>query len=79
VHTTPPGRCSNDRAELTFPSFFGYYALSAGSIAHDDAPYRITKGIGRYPIPVIILTRLGVDVSEQGKRLGAATHEQRSE
>jgi hypothetical protein len=49
----------------------GYYALSAGSVAHEDAPDRITKGIGRYPIPVIVLTRLGVDVSEQGRGLGS--------
>lgn len=30
------------------------------------------KGIGRYPIPVVILTRLGVDLSEQGNGLGRA-------
>jgi GNAT superfamily N-acetyltransferase len=50
----------------------GYYALAAGSVEHDAAPPRITKGLGRYPIPVVILTRLGVDRSEQGKGLGSA-------
>jgi GNAT superfamily N-acetyltransferase len=49
----------------------GYYALAAGSVGHDKAPPRVTKGIGRYPIPVIILTRLGVDTREQGRGLGS--------
>lgn len=50
----------------------GYYALSAGSVASEDAPARLAKGVGRYPIPVIILTRLGVDHREQGRGLGTA-------
>ncbi len=50
----------------------GYYALAAGSIAHDSASSRVTKGLGRYPVPVVILTRLGVDLSEQGRGLGQA-------
>lgn len=52
------------------PKVVGYYALSAGSIEHADAPPRLVKGAGRYPIPVVILTRLGVDVTEQGHGLG---------
>jgi GNAT superfamily N-acetyltransferase len=50
----------------------GYYALSAGSIEHAEAPPRLTKGVGRYPVPVVILTRLGVDLGEQGRGLGSA-------
>ena len=50
----------------------GYYALSAGSVASEEAPARVTKGVGRHPIPVIILARLGVDVGEQGRGLGTA-------
>jgi hypothetical protein len=50
----------------------GYYALSSGAVLHKDAPERVKKGAGQYPIPVVTLTRLGVDVSEQGNRLGAA-------
>ena len=45
----------------------GYYALAAGSVGHERVPPRIAKGLGRYPVPVILLTRLGVDVREQGK------------
>lgn len=50
----------------------GFYALSAGSVSHAEAPPRMTKGVGRYPVPVVILTRLGVDLSEQGRGLGSA-------
>jgi GNAT superfamily N-acetyltransferase len=50
----------------------GYYALAAGSVEHENAPPRLTRGAGRYPVPVVILTRLGVDVAEQGRGLGAA-------
>ncbi len=49
----------------------GYYALAAGSVGHDEAPSRVAKGIGRYPVPIIILTRLGVDVDQQGRGLGS--------
>jgi GNAT superfamily N-acetyltransferase len=50
----------------------GYYALSAGSVEPSAAPDRIAKSMPRYPVPVIILTRLGVDRAEQGRGLGRA-------
>lgn len=49
----------------------GFYALAAGSMRPEDAPERVTKGTGRYPVPVIVLTRLGVDIRDQGKGLGS--------
>lgn len=48
----------------------GYYTLVFGSAATDDVPERIASGLGRYPIPVILLARLAVDQSEKGKGLG---------
>jgi GNAT superfamily N-acetyltransferase len=53
-------------------SVIAYYALAAGSIEHAEAPPRLTKGVGGYPVPVVILTRLGVDVTERGRGLGSA-------
>lgn len=49
----------------------GYYALSAGSVEPAQAPARLASGTGRHPIPVIILTRLGVDLRDQGHGLGS--------
>lgn len=48
----------------------GYYTLAAGSVGRADAPPRVTAGLGRYPVPVILLARLAVDVTELGKGLG---------
>ncbi|MDQ6726866.1 MAG: GNAT family N-acetyltransferase [Actinomycetota bacterium] len=58
-------RTSDDRV-------VGYYALTTGSVLKSNAPIRLTKGAGNYDIPVIILTRLGVDLTEQGSGLGRA-------
>lgn len=48
----------------------GYVALSSGSVSPANAPARVMKGQGNYPVPVALLTRLGVDVSTQGMGLG---------
>ena len=48
----------------------GYYTLAYGSVAYADATERVKKGIGRYPIPVMLLARLAVDQSEKGAGLG---------
>jgi GNAT superfamily N-acetyltransferase len=50
----------------------GYYALTTGSVLQADASRRLTAGAGGDDIPVVILTRLGIDVSEQGRGLGRA-------
>lgn len=50
----------------------GYYALAAGSVESSEAPERIRKGIGQYPVPVVILARLGVALGDQGQGLGKA-------
>jgi GNAT superfamily N-acetyltransferase len=50
----------------------GYYALTTGSVLHAEASRRLSAGAGSYDIPVVILTRLGVDLSEQGRGLGRA-------
>jgi GNAT superfamily N-acetyltransferase len=50
----------------------GYYAWCMAQLAVKDAPTRLTKGAGRYPQPVALLARLGVDVRHEGQGLGAA-------
>jgi predicted N-acetyltransferase YhbS len=50
----------------------GYYSLAYGSVAQVEAPAALTKGIGKYPIPVMVLARLAVDVREKGQGLGKA-------
>jgi GNAT superfamily N-acetyltransferase len=50
----------------------GYYSISAGSVSAEEAPARISKGLARHPIPVILLARLAVDKDEKGAGLGKA-------
>jgi len=48
----------------------GYYSLAYGAVTPDEAPERIRKGMPRHPLPVMLLARLAVDRSEQGRGLG---------
>ncbi|MDD2810235.1 GNAT family N-acetyltransferase [Rhodoferax sp.] len=50
----------------------GFYSLAVGSVEHDASPNRVTKGLARHPVPVMILARLAVDLSHQGQGLGRA-------
>jgi len=48
----------------------GYFSLAVGQIDSLDAPERARKGMGHYPIPVVILARLAVAMADQGRGLG---------
>jgi GNAT superfamily N-acetyltransferase len=48
-----------------------FYAWCMASISLADAPARLSKGAGRYPQPVALLARLGVDLAHEGRGLGA--------
>jgi GNAT superfamily N-acetyltransferase len=48
----------------------GYYTLAAGSVDRAETPDRVAKGLANYPVPIILLARLAVDRSEQGRGLG---------
>lgn len=50
----------------------GFHTLVVGDVFYDDAPERLAKGLPRYPIPVLLLARLAVDLSWKGRGLGAA-------
>lgn len=48
----------------------GYFSLTVGQIDTLDAPDRIRKGMGQYPLPVVILARLAVSLGNQGRGIG---------
>ncbi len=50
----------------------GYYALTTGSVHKHESPQRIAKGLANHPIGVVLLARLAVDQSHQGRGLGKA-------
>lgn len=55
--------CEGDRVA-------GHYSLTVGQIDTLEAPERVRKGMGQYPIPLVILARLAVDLEYQGRGLG---------
>jgi hypothetical protein len=46
----------------------GYFSLTVGQVDTLEAPERIRKGMGQYPLPVVILARLAVSVARSGAR-----------
>ncbi len=50
----------------------GYYALTTGSVHKHESPERVAKGLANHPIGIVLLARLAVDRSQQGKGLGKA-------
>jgi GNAT superfamily N-acetyltransferase len=48
----------------------GYFSLTVGQVDVLDAPERVRKGMGQYPVPVVILARLAVAAQNQGRGIG---------
>ncbi|WP_233259389.1 GNAT family N-acetyltransferase [Ramlibacter sp. WS9] len=48
----------------------GYYSLAVGQVDSLEVPERVRKGMGQYPIPVVLLARLAVDQRYHGQGVG---------
>ena len=48
----------------------GYYSLAVGSVIHANAPSRVTRGLAKHPVPVVLLARLAVDLQQQSQGVG---------
>jgi GNAT superfamily N-acetyltransferase len=48
----------------------GFYTLAAAAISFETIPISKSKKLPKHPVPVVLLARLAVDASSQGKRLG---------
>ena len=48
----------------------GYFSLTVGQVDTLEAPERIRKGMGKYPVPAVILARLAVSTQDQGRGIG---------
>jgi GNAT superfamily N-acetyltransferase len=49
----------------------GYYTLVVGEVAFESAHERLTKGLARHPVPIMLLARLAIATLWQGKGLGS--------
>jgi GNAT superfamily N-acetyltransferase len=50
----------------------GYHTLAVGHVTREEAPERLTKGLARHPVPIMLLARLAVDHRWQGQGVGKA-------
>lgn len=48
----------------------GYYSLAMASADRAEPPERVTKGLARHPVPMLLIARLAVDRMEKGQGLG---------
>jgi GNAT superfamily N-acetyltransferase len=53
-------------------SIVGYHTLAVGQVALEDAPERLTKGLAKHPVPIMLLARLATDRRWQGQGVGKA-------
>ena len=56
---------------LSGETVVGYYSLAVGEVAYDDAPGRLSKGLARHPVPIMLLARLAVSSISQSRGIGA--------
>ena len=47
-----------------------YFSLSVGQVDTLEASERIRKGMGQYPLPVVLLARLAASTVHQGRGIG---------
>ena len=50
----------------------GFYTLAVGQVTQEEAPERLTKGLARHPVPIMLLARLAVDRRWHGQGAGKA-------
>lgn len=48
----------------------GYYTLVYGSVSVGETPEEISSGLGKFPVPIILIARLAVSIGAHGKGLG---------
>jgi predicted N-acetyltransferase YhbS len=49
----------------------GYFSLTMGSMLRAEAPVKLVRAMPAYPVGMVLLARLAVDQSQQGRGVGA--------
>ena len=57
---------------LAGQAVIGYHTLAVGHVIREEAPERLTRGLARHPVPIMLLARLAVDHRWQGQGVGKA-------
>lgn len=57
---------------LVGEAVIGYYTLAVGQVTPEEAPERVTRGLARHPVPIMLLARLAVARNWHGQGVGQA-------
>ena len=57
---------------LVGDSIVGYHTLAVGQVSREEAPDRLSKGLARHPVPIMLLARLAVDERWKSQGVGKA-------
>ena len=71
AHKNERGGASRSYVICEGKTVVGYYALAVGSVIAAEAPGKVKRNMPD-PIPVMVLGRLAIDQTQQGKGLGPA-------
>jgi predicted N-acetyltransferase YhbS len=52
-------------------SVLGYFSLTMGSVLRTAAPGKLVRGLPSYPVGMVLLARLAVDRTSQGRGIGS--------
>jgi len=69
--TSQQANASQTYLGLADAAVAGFYTLVVSEVADDDAPDRLTRGLARHPVPLLLLARLAVGTAWQGQGVGA--------
>jgi predicted N-acetyltransferase YhbS len=69
--TNQQAGASQTYVALAGESVIGYYSLAVGEVAFDAAPLRLSKGLARHPVPIMLLARMAVSTAWQKRGIGA--------
>ena len=69
--TNQQANASQTYVGLANTQVIGFYTLVVSQVSPDDAPERLKKGLAHNPIPLMLLARLAVSKTSQGKGFGA--------
>ena len=69
--TSQQANASQTYVGLHDSEIVGFHTLVVGEVVYADAPERLTKGLARHPVPIMLLARLAVSTAWQGRGIGA--------
>jgi len=69
--TSQQANTSQTYLGLADATVIGFYTLVVSEVAYEGAPERLTRGLARHPVPLLLLARLAVGTAWQGKGVGA--------